>query len=652
MDFFEQQDKARKKTKVLVVYFVLAILCIVVSVYVAVVFIMGGIYLQQDTGTGAGTGQFPLWDPTLFAAVAVGTLVVVFLGSAYKTLSLAAGGSAVATALGGRLVGSNTTHPEEQRLRNVVEEMAIASGIPVPKIYILDGERGINAFAAGHSLDDAAVGVTSGCLTQLSRDELQGVIGHEFSHILNGDMRLNIRLMGILFGILCLAVIGRVLLYSARGSRERNPLPFLGLALMLIGWIGVFFGRLIQAALSRQREFLADAAAVQFTRNPAGLSGALKKIGGASSQLDSAHAAEASHMFFGNGLGNPFFGALATHPPLETRIRAIDPSWDGKFTPRSATRQAPPDLPTAKKRQSSPPLIPGFPGAGEGAAGLAAGAVQMGAVLPGLGRPTPAHVRYAEALRESFPESIQAAAHDPLDAMALLYAMLLSDDGDLRATQLAALEGRAAPGISEKAAALRPEVAPVITRARLPLVNLALPALRQLRPDEMEEFTQALDWLIESDGKIDLFEFTLQKIVRRHLLGQSWKGVPKRDRYRALRPLLGHCSVVLSALAYTGSRDPGEIEKAFQAGASHLGSAGRALRLLPRAGSGLVQIDSALDEVALAVPQLKKKVIEACAEVAGADGVIHEREAELLRAIAETLECPIPPFLDADDDGD
>ena len=273
--------------------------------------------------------QLVLWNPQLFLVATVGTLSVIALGSGFKTLELAQGGSTVATMLGGRLVDPTTSDPDERKLRNVVEEMAIAAGVPVPQVYLLPEERGINAFAAGHSTSDAVVAVTAGAVRLLTRDELQGVIGHEFSHILNGDMRLNLRLMGIIFGILCLTVIGRVLLYTrSRSSKDKNPLPLLGLALIVIGWVGVFFGRLIQAAVSRQREFLADASSVQFTRNPAGLAGALKKIGGLEfgSKLEAAHAEEASHMFFGNGMGESFFHMMDTHPPLAERIKAIDPA--------------------------------------------------------------------------------------------------------------------------------------------------------------------------------------------------------------------------------------------------------------------------------------------------------------------------------------
>ena len=526
--------------------------------------------------------------------------------------------------------------------------MAIASGVPVPKIYVLDDEKGINAFAAGHAPSDAAIGVTRGCMTLLNRDELQGVIGHEFSHILNGDMRLNLRLMGVIFGILCLAVIGRVLIYS-RGGRDRNPLMLLGLALIVIGAIGVFFGRLIQAALSRQREFLADASSVQFTRNPAGLSGALQKIGGAGSQVESAHAGEASHMFFGNGLGKPFLGALATHPPLDERIRAIDPGWDGKFKTASVTAvEAESSRGPAKPPSSrSPfPTIPGMPGARAGDAGFATNVVPVEAVLPNLGKPTPLHLRYAEELRNSFSGKVQSAAREPLDATALVYAMLLSPDEALRAKQLTELARRTAPGVGEKTAALWPEVAPIASRARLPLVNLALPALRQLRPDEFEQFSQTLQWLIESDEQIEIFEFVLQKIVRRHLASQSGETRPTSVQYDTLKPLVRDCSVVLSALANVSSRNAGEVEKAFRTGAPHLGAKADGLQLLPRAECGLEQLDTALDRLALAAPQIKKNVIEACVQVVGADGLIQEREAELLRAIADTLDCPIPPFVE------
>ena len=640
MDFFEHQDRARKSTKVLVIYFVIAVLLIITSVYLASLLIFHGAEPKQQPGEPAP--ELAFWNPELFLYVTLGTLGVVVFGSLYKTAMLAKGGSAVAESLGGRLVTADTANPDERKLRNVIEEMAIAAGVPVPKIYVLDHEKSINAFAAGHSPSDAAIGVTLGCMTLLNRDELQGVIGHEFSHILNGDMRLNLRLLGVIFGILCLAVIGRILLYSrGRGSREKNPMMLFGLALVVIGAIGVFFGRLIQAALSRQRELLADASSVQFTRNPVGLSGALQKIGGFGSRIESPHAGEVSHMFFENGLSKPFLGALATHPPLDERIRAIDPNWDGKFK----------DVPVAAVEEETPatavksPPIPGMPGTPVDAAGFAPSVLQAATVLPNLGKPGPLHLRYAEELRNSFSAKVQSAARDPLNATALIYAMLLSPDKTLRARELSEIARRAPAGIGEIAAALWPEVAPIVSRARLPLVNLALPALRQLRPDQFELFSQTLQWLIESDDQIELFEFVLQKIVRRHLASQSGENRSTSIQYHTLNPVMRDCSVVLSALANASSSNSGEIEKAFQAGAPHMGAKADGLQLLPRKECGLEEINTALDRLALSVPQIKKNLLEASIHVVGVDGLIQERQAELLRAIADTLDCPIPPFV-------
>ena len=352
MDFFERQDKARRKTKLLVFYFIVAICLLILSGYAAVLAIFG----RGGVSDSMGESSFTLWQPDLFLWSTLGTLSVILIGSVSKTLQLSKGGSAVAEMLDGRLINSNATEADERKLLNVVEEMSIASGIPVPQVYLLEDEAGINAFAAGHSTSDAAIGVTRGAMQLLSRDQLQGVIGHEFSHVLNGDMRLNLRLMGLIFGILCLTVVGRVLL---RTRGKKNPLPLLGLALIVIGGIGVLFGRLIQAAVSRQREFLADAASVQFTRNPDGLAGALKKIGGLSSgsKLESPHAQEASHLFFANGLRSSVSGLMATHPPLEERIRALDPAFDGEF-PTVTPEIAEPPINQFQQLTSQPPPIP------------------------------------------------------------------------------------------------------------------------------------------------------------------------------------------------------------------------------------------------------------------------------------------------------
>jgi hypothetical protein len=416
--------------------------------------------------------------------------------------------------------------------------------------------------------------------------------------------------------------------------------------------IGVFFGRLIQAAVIRQREFLADASSVQFTRNPGGITGALKKIGGlgeTGSRLNHAHSEELSHMFFGNGVSEPFIGLLETHPPLTDRIRAFDPNFDGKFPHvRYDGLDQPPEEISKPKRAPMPNLF----GTVVGGAILASGGmdeppvIRSRSVLPNIGNPTPLHLEYAEKLRDSLPENVKAAAREPLDATALIYAMLLSGDENERAAQLSEISKRATQSVSEKTAALFPDVSKIAAHVHLPIINLALGGLRQLSADQFQRFSQTLQWLMESDGKIELFEFVLQKIVLRHLDPQ-FNG-PRKSvvQFYSIKSLVPDCAVLLSALANVGSDDAAEIQKAFETGAPYLHAPNDAdLNLLPKENCGVDQIDAALNRLAQAVPTIKKNLIEACIHTVGADGVIVETEAELLRAIADTLDCPMPPFL-------
>ncbi|HEX3719120.1 MAG TPA: M48 family metallopeptidase [Verrucomicrobiae bacterium] len=632
MDFFERQQKAHRNTKFLVIYFIAGVMGLIAAIYLAVSVIWAGVHLRHSryySYNNYNPAQGSFWNPELFIGVTLGTLAVIALGSVSKTMELAQGGLAVANMMGGEQVRPDASDPDERKLLNVVEEMALASGLPVPPVYIMRGERGINAFAAGHSTSDAVVCVTSGCMKLLTRDELQGVIGHEFSHVLNGDMRLNLRMMGIIFGIVCLGVIGRILWQVPMRGRDRNALPFFGLALIAIGGIGVFFGRLIQAAVSRQREFLADASSVQFTRNPAGIVGALKKIGGLAygSRLNATHANEASHMFFGNGMEESLFGLLDTHPPLEERIRAIDPAFDGKF-PTVLTAPEPIEPPVRRAPSLAPPIIAAH------------------SVLPHAGAPTPAHLHYAVQLRNSFPPAVQAAAREPFGASALVYALLLSPDDQLRPSQIEFITSNTSPGIAEEVQRLLPEISEIASRAKLPLVDLALPALVHLSPAQYEEFQAAAEHLIESDGQIELFEYVLQKIILRHLDAQFHGARKQIVQYYSLNGITAYCEVLLSALAYAGQTDPAKVRAAFQQGAAPLNASARApLNLRAPEQCGLEQVEAALDRLVESVPQLKKVVINACAQTVAADGVIEEAEAELLRAIAETLDCPLPPFV-------
>lgn len=647
MDFFARQDQARRSTKLLVFYFFAAVGLIVVSVYV----VLAGIFLRPKRDPLGNLDW--LWNPEWMGWVALGTVTLIALGSLFKILELSRGGAAVATALGGRPVSPQTTDPDERKLLNVVEEMAIASGVPVPEVYLLDREQGINAFAAGFKPGDAVIGVTRGCVRMLTRDELQGVMAHEFSHILNGDMRLNLRLIGWLNGILCLALLGyyllRVSFYTGGssgssgggGKKGGNPLPLIGLALLIIGWTGVFFGRLIKSAVSRQREFLADAAAVQFTRNPGGLVSALKKIGGISqgSRIQAAAAEEASHLFFGNGLKPSMFaGLFATHPPLERRIQVWEPSFDGKYPSVQAVRPAPQPGPRPASPADGKARLTGLAGAAAALSVTAANAMQH------AGEPTFAHLALAGELMDALSDRVRAATREPFGATALVYGMLCAKGGETAEAATSLLP----PPVWQEVEKLLPDLRELPARTRLPLLEMSLPALRELSPAQFEQFDAAIRGLIEADREIDLFEYAALKLLARHLTPQFRKPVKQRTaQYYSLKPLVNDCAILLSALAHVGNEEDEAAGKAYQAGVSQLELPGDVPGLQPFNSANLPEVDAALDRLVLVALPLKRKLLEACAQAVAADGRLGEREAELLRAIADALGCPVPPFLRA-----
>jgi Zn-dependent protease with chaperone function len=648
MDFFEAQELARKKTKLLVFYFVLAVLGIVVAVYALLVVV------TALGGSETDVEPLALWQPGLLAAATVGSLAVISLGSGFKVLQLAAGGERVAKELGGRRVSKDTVDPDERRLLNVVEEMAIASGTAVPDVYVLEDEEGINAFAAGYSPSDAVIGVTRGCMQALSRDELQGVIAHEFSHVLNGDMRLNIRLMGLLFGIVMMTVIGRIVLRSgAHGSssnRKNNGAAAIlafGLGLVVIGSIGVFFARLIQAAVSRQREYLADASAVQFTRLPAGIAGALKKIGGVAqgSRIQDPHAEEASHMFFADGLARHLGSALATHPPLPLRIRALEPDWDGRFIP-------PGDVdPALRLGRAAPRRGTAVPAAAPLAAPVSALAAESraasgtAAAVPAFQSPNDAQMTRAAQLRAGLPAAWLTRASRAPGAVAGLFGLLLSRNERLRQDQIRLLADRLDPELVADVTAAHEETRGLNSEQRLALVDLAIPALRRLTSAEYALFVETTQKLVESDSRVDLFEFTLEKILHRHLDLYFQRRPPPDVRYGRLRDVATSASVLLSALAWVGARgDAARASHAFEAGVRALERTEPATRvaLASQAECGLRALGSALDQLDHAGPLLKKALLEACGAVVLADGVVLDQEAELIRAIADSLGAPLP----------
>ncbi len=652
MDFFAAQDLARRRTARLVALFLLAVGGTIVAGYFATVLGLRQlgeagfeIEINRRSLLQSGSLHDSLWHPAILAWVAAVTLVVVGVASLWKWHQFSAGGSAVAESVGGRRVDPTTTDLAERRLLNVVEEMAIASGTPVPAVFILPDEPAINAFAAGLTTGDAAVAVTRGTLEKLNRDELQGVVAHEFSHILNGDMRLNLRLAAVVFGILVIGLAGRGILWSLRHTRVRSSrdgksgaglvviVALAGLALLLIGYVGYFFGRLIQAAVSRQREFLADASAVQFTRHPAGLAGALKKIAGYAlgSSLQAAKCAEIGHFFFAQGFRASFGGLWATHPPLDARIRAVDPSFDGRpFAPPEVVDVARESFVSAGLAPAPRPVPASFPPVAASAALAAAGTI------------TAAQLADAHALLDTAPAALLDAAHSRTDAPLLVCTLLLADEPGTRERQLELVrEHLGEADAARLRAAMLPASAGLRCEHRLPLAQLALPVLRGLAGPDLARFLGALDELVHADGRVSPFEFALQKLLVRTLaLGRD--PAAALVRYQSFQPLAAEIAVVLSVFARTAVAEPAFAPEAFAAGARQLPLLAGRLGFDP--GADLAALDAALDKLAEASLPIKQRVLAAAAATVGADGRILLAEAELLRAVAAALDIPLPPL--------
>lgn len=653
MNFFDAQDRSRRNTRRLIFLYALATLLIVTLVTgIAVV-----LFSQPWSPTGPGLSLAWLQQNSMpMLGVAGGTAGFIGLSSAYKIARLSGGGARVALDMGGTAVSSDAQDPLRKRLRNVVEEMAIASGVPVPKIYVLEQESGINAFAAGFSPEDAAIAVTRGTLELLDRDELQGVVAHEFSHILNGDMRLNIRLMGVLFGILAIGIIGRLILRSSRrtsfgrSSGKGNGAAVglaLGLALFLIGYVGVFIGRMIKAGVSRQREFLADASAVQFTRQSTGIAGALKKIGGfqQGSRIQATDSEEVSHMLFALG-SKRLSGLFATHPPLEDRIRALDAS----FKPDEFTRSSTPQHQRASAEASL--------GADMSIAPISAFqpnvSVDADTWLANSGQPAQRHVEFAGRIRRSVPELLTVAAHSRDQSTLLAVALVLDGDKLERERQLAFLSSRLGPLRARRVAELYDEFAALGDAYRLPLLDIAFPALKDRPAPQVEFLIELVDELIVLDGKVDLFEYAFARVLQSQLSDAlaPRRAMAGRQKLRGSRRQLTAARDLLAIFAYRGHESESQSHDAYRLG----------LSLLPlspsqreRWGDIAVPADwvRASDESLSVLNQLngseKRELLESLIKVASFDNGLSTAEAEMLRAIAAVLQCPLTPLLNESD---
>jgi len=663
MDFFGHQDQARKRTKQLILLFALALLSLI---FLTNLLVAG--FLWGNPDIFPELGKETIRDPSFLdifhymswqAWFTISAIVCSFVGLAYlyKAVKLSGGGSSIADSLGGRLLAPDTEDFYEKRLLNIVEEMAIASGMPVPQVYLLDDEIGINAFAAGFQPSDAVIGVTKGCLTKLSRLQLQGVIGHEFSHILNGDMRMNMRLIAILFGILCIGLLGRIVIEaganhsiysrgrsqssmfssSSSGKKEGGvPLFFIGIGLMILGYTGVFFGKLIQAAVSRQREYLADASAVQFTRDPQAIAEALKVIGygGVGSAIGHSRREEFSHAFFGNAIYSHFsnhFGFLSTHPKLDERIRRIDKHWDGEWikpqTLRQAYDESPQLAPKAKIRPEE--LLTGVAAAMTAAIDYSAPNTHFHAVSDSK--------RHQDTLDAE--EVLTNAAHNASNAKALCYGLLLAPTSSLvHEQQLDLIKQFCGQSLLSQVKQLLPAIQQLEESKRLPIIDKAIPALKLLSADQYSEFKRLLVKLVQADGKIDLFEWCVYRMILQYLNPTFGKAKAIKAKYGNVKKLNAEIETLLSFVANHGHDS---LEGALESFSIAAGIAGfEDLTLQPKTES-LKAFNIALDTLTQAYPHVKGRIMKALAACVRADGV-EVLERELVQTIAAILECPTP----------
>jgi len=645
MNFFERQYRARRRTAFLTACFLLAVVLIVAVVNAVVYWAAAAGWSSHAAGPlelHAWLEQ-PYWIWTSAAVIAV-----VALGSLRSFVRLRGGGQAVAAMVGARRIDMGSTAAGERRLINVVEEMSIASGTPVPVLYVMDDEAAINAFVAGYRPDQAVLVVTRGALEALDRDQLQGVVGHEYSHILNGDMRLNVRLLSTLAGILLIGQLGGFLLRSLRyagGGRSRGSgqavaaMLAVGLALFAVGYVGLFCGRLIKAAIARQRELLADASSVQFTRNPHGIAGALWKIGRheQGAILHSRHAEDMNHMCFGDSVRLRFGALLATHPPIEARIKAIDPAFLARkrVEARAGIGPAREGAPA-----SAPPAAPA-PAAGLGfAAGTPA---STAALADSVGNPTPRHMAYAAQLHAALPPALLDAAHSPLQARALVYALVLAQTGEgARAAASAALAERADPAVAARARELLATIAPLGATVRLPLLNLALPVLQSLDLPVRTRFLDGVRALVRSDRHTTLFELVLLVLLDKYLDPASARA--DRIVHTRYAPVLEHVRTLLSAFARAGHPDEARAQAALAQVMRPFDA--RRLHIVPAGECTAGRIALALRKLDGLSPFLKRSLLNACTDCVLHDGRILAAEAELLRATAAALDCPMPPLLE------
>ena len=651
MNFFQQQEHARTKTRWLLFIYALAVAAIVIALDV-IFLLVRHFTVSEYSQPLAVPSDIKGWieaDAQSLILVSLGIIAFIGLASLYRVMTLKGGGSKVAASLGGTHVDNNHPDRRVRRLVNIVEEMAIASGLPVPQVYVLEQESGINAFAAGHQPEDAAVAVTRGALDIFTRDELQGVLGHEFSHILNGDMRMNMRLLGPLFGIMLIGLMGGILLRSTARTRVRSSkessggvmvVLILGVGLTIIGYIGQLAGRLIKAAISRQREYLADASAVQFTRHKEGIGGALKKIAAwqHGSALADSGVEEVSHMLFANGLQRQFSSLLATHPPLVDRLQRLGMDVDKRELDRLSAEIQQINLRTAHSKATAAEVEEQSGFATEGVSGFA------NYYADGFDDES---LQSARSVLNYIPAGIRAEAESEHTVREIILALLLNDDTDLKAQQLNVIRAAGAGIDSQRVIEVRLQLDGMSKNLRLPILDLGFPAIRYLTWQKRLDFYQLIEQLIPLDGEVSSFEYMLSRLLLQMLEENRRPDTSTGTKRVKLSRLQFHLRTLFSVIAAFGHDSESQIIRAYNAGMNNLfGNQQWPEYYLP--ADWPTHFDGALTAIDKARPLVKEEIINSLIVTIGFDNDYRIEEYEMLRVIAALLHCPMPLIEESD----
>lgn len=626
MNFFEAQAEAKASTTRLLFTFSIGLILFASSISYLVVFIEG--YLR--------TGSFTpvVVDTVIFSEAFIAVILIVLIASLFQFYLLKDGGKAVALSLGGKLISPLTQNKQEIMLLNVVEEMALASGISPPPVYLLC-DQGINAFAAGFTYEDAVIGITQGALDTLDRQELQGVIAHEFSHIFHGDMRLNLHLSGLIYGIVFIGGIGRFIFdaldspsirhSASRSSNDKKggniivALYLFALGLTIIGWLGTMISEIIKAMISRQREYLADASAVQYTRYPDGIAGALKKIGASAygSSVSSSAGGDFSHLFFSDGTSNFWDHWFSTHPKLEDRIRRIDPRWDGKFTT---------DKPSQKHYTQSKQTTFNVPHQPKAASPV------MPIMFNTLSRlPNPSGSSHSDSTGSEtipIPPEVQSMSADALGAQWVVYALLLGSQRNELNRQKELL-GNA----WEKTQKAYQAFEHLPRSAHLNLLLLAVPSLKMMSEPQYVLFRKTLHALIDADHHTSIWEWALRSIVITPLdYEYGFTKIPM-SIHQSSKAVKHSLNVIVFFLASTQYSDASKIDTILINAAERFGvETFSTIETLT-----IDQLDQAVRQVAQSDLEIRKKVLLEASSIVQSDGKMHEDDAEILEALKTLL---------------